>query len=63
MPAPPSTGTDPRDSVVDADCRSFDHQNLFIASGAVMPSVSTVNITLTIAALALRLADILKKEV
>jgi len=56
-------GNDPRDSVVDADCRSFDHQNLFIASGAVMASVSTFNITLTIAALALRVADTLKKEV
>src|SRR5665213_3854171 len=56
-------GNDPRDSVVDVACRSFDHQHLFIASGAVMASVSTFNITLTIAALALRVADTLKKEV
>jgi glucose dehydrogenase len=55
-------GSDPRDSVVDQDCRTFDHPNLFISSSATMPTVGTVNVTLTIAALALRLADQLKKE-
>ena len=50
------------DSVVDRDCRTFDHPNLFIAGSSVMPSVGTVNVTLTIAALALRLADQLLKE-
>jgi glucose dehydrogenase len=56
-------GSDPRDSVVDKDCRTFDHPNLFIASSGTMPTVGTVNVTLTIAALALRVADQLKKEV
>ncbi|HEY4317293.1 MAG TPA: GMC family oxidoreductase [Herbaspirillum sp.] len=56
-------GRDARDSVVDRDCRSFDHDNLFISGSAVMPTVGTVNVTLTIAALALRIADALKKEI
>ncbi|KAF3460192.1 GMC family oxidoreductase [Ralstonia pseudosolanacearum] len=55
-------GSDPKDSVVDKDCRTFDHPNLFISSSATMPTVGTVNVTLTIAALALRIADQLKKE-
>lgn len=50
-------GDDPRDSVVDGDCRSHDHPNLFIASSSVFASASTVNSSLTIAALALRIAD------
>jgi choline dehydrogenase-like flavoprotein len=53
-------GGDPRDSVVDAHCRSHDHENLFIASGSVMPVAGTVNCTLTIAALSLRIADTLR---
>lgn len=50
-------GNDPANSVVDADCRTHDHPNLYIASSAVMPSAASVNCTLTIAALACRLAD------
>lgn len=50
-------GPDPRDSVVDADCRAHDHPNLWISSSSTFPSVSSVNVTLTIAALALRLGD------
>jgi len=56
-------GSDPRDSVVDGHCRSYDHENLFVAGGAVMPCVATANVTLTIAALSLRVADQLKREV
>ncbi|WP_438501134.1 GMC family oxidoreductase, partial [Listeria monocytogenes] len=48
-------GADARDSVVDKDCRTFDHPNLFISSSSTMPTVGTVNVTLTIAALALRM--------
>ena len=55
-------GANAADSVVDRDCRTFDHPNLFIAGSSVMPSVGTVNVTLTIAALALRLADQLIQE-
>lgn len=53
-------GKDPKTSVVDADCRTHDHDNLFIAGSAVMPSAGTVNCTLTLAALALRLSDRLR---
>ena len=56
-------GKNPKDSVVDSDCRTHDHKNLFIASSGVMPTVGTVNCTLTIAALSLRIADKLKAEV
>jgi choline dehydrogenase-like flavoprotein len=55
-------GNDPADSVVDADCRTHDHRNLFLATSGVMPSAASVNCTLTVAALALRLADKLKRE-
>ena len=50
-------GTDPRNSVVDANCRAHDHPNLFVAGSAVFSSAACVNSTLTIAALALRLGD------
>lgn len=53
-------GTDPRASVVDADCRVHGMQNLFIASSAVFPTSSQANPTLTIVAIALRLAAHLK---
>lgn len=52
----------PADGVVDPDCRVHGVENLFIASGAVLPTSSQANPTLTIVALALRLADRLKSE-
>jgi choline dehydrogenase-like flavoprotein len=55
-------GADPRDSVVDADCRSHDHPNLFMASTGVMCTGSTVNPTLTSVALALRATETIKSE-
>jgi choline dehydrogenase-like flavoprotein len=56
-------GSNAADSVVDADCRTHDHANLFVAGSAVMPSAGSVNCTLTVAALALKLADKLKREI
>jgi choline dehydrogenase-like flavoprotein len=50
-------GADPADSVVDADCRTHEHDNLWIASSSVFSSAGCVNSTLTIAALALRIGD------
>lgn len=47
-------GRDPRSSVVDADCRSHDHPNLFIVGASVFPTCGTANPTLTVAAIALR---------
>ena len=52
--------TDPGDSVVDEQCRAHDHENLFLATSGTMPSAGTVNCTLTLAALSLRIADTLK---
>lgn len=50
----------PRDGVVDADCRVHGIANLYIAGGAVFPTSSQANPTLTIVALSLRLAEHLK---
>jgi hypothetical protein len=47
-------------SVVDADCRVHGYQNLFLAGSSVFPTSGYANPTLTIVALALRLADRLK---
>ena len=47
----------PADGVVDADCRVFGTDNLYVASGSVLPTSSQANPTLTTLALALRLAD------
>ena len=50
-------GTDPRTSVVNADCRAHDVPNLYVVDGSVFPSASEKNPTLTIMALAARVAD------
>lgn len=72
--APPSTrggchhlGTtrmsaDPRTGVVDADCRVHGLDNLFIAGSSVYPTGGYVNPTLTLVALAHRLAAHLKER-
>jgi len=54
-------GRDPKDSVVDADCRAHDHENLYIAGGATMPSASCINSTLSMVAVSLMMADRLKQ--
>ena len=54
-------GTDPKTAVVDSDLRTFDHPNLFIEGSAVFPTVGAANPTLTIAALALRSVDVIRK--
>lgn len=45
----------------DWDCRTHDHDNLFVASSSVFPTASTMNPTLTIAALSFRIADRLRE--
>lgn len=47
----------PSDGVVDANCAVHGVPNLFIAGSAVFPTASTATPTLTLLALALRLAD------
>jgi choline dehydrogenase-like flavoprotein len=50
-------GTDRKSSVVDSDCCTHDHRNLFIAGSSVFPTCGSPNPTLTLAALALRTAQ------
>ena len=52
--------TTPRQGVVDCNCAMFELPNVHIASSAVFPTSSHANPTLTIVALALRLANHLK---
>ncbi len=54
-------GDDPRRSVVNADCRSWDIGNLWICDGSVFPTVGGVNPSLTIQAIACRTADRIKR--
>ena len=53
-------GDNTRTSVVDSNCRVHGIKNLYISSAAVFPTSSQANPTLTIVALALRLAAHLK---
>lgn len=51
---------DPDHGVVDADCRVHEAANLYVAGSSVFPTSGLVNPTLTLTALAIRLADHLK---
>ena len=53
---------DPKHGVVDPNCRVFGTGNLYVASSAVFPTSSYANPTLTIVALAIRLADHLGRQ-
>jgi len=56
-------GDDPARSVVDPDGRAWDHPNLFITDAAALPTSAAVNPALTVAALALRAARPVAREV
>ena len=53
----------PHEGVVDSDCKIHGFANIFIASSSVFPTGGHANPTLTIVALALRIADHLKTTV
>jgi choline dehydrogenase-like flavoprotein len=53
---------DPKQGVVDENCRVHGISNLYIASSSVFPTVSFANPTLTIVALALRLCEHLESR-
>ena len=53
---------DPKLGVVDESCQVHGMTNLFIAGSSIFPNVGFSNPTLTIVALALRLADHIKKQ-
>jgi choline dehydrogenase-like flavoprotein len=57
-----SMGTSAADSVVDADQRSWAHRNLFVVGSGSFPTMGTSNPTLTMAALSLRTAERMIKE-
>jgi choline dehydrogenase-like flavoprotein len=50
------------DSVVNKDQRCWDHSNMYLLGSGVFPTTGTANPTLTLAALSLRTADIIKQE-
>lgn len=55
-------GHDSRDAVVDSNCRSFDLENLYVVSTAVLPTSGQASPTLTAVQLGLRLADHLARK-
>ena len=52
----------PQDGVVDLNCEVFDTKNLYVCGGSVFPTSGYANPTLTIVALAIRLADHLRTK-
>lgn len=54
--------TDPKEGVVDADCRVHGVAGLYVAGGSVFPTSGHANPTLMILAMAIRLADHLKTK-
>jgi choline dehydrogenase-like flavoprotein len=55
-------GTDPKTSVVNEWGRCHDVKNLFVIDGSIFPTAGAVNPTNTIQALALYVADTMKKN-
>ena len=51
-----------QEGVVDADCRVFGMENLYVADGSVFRSSAAVNPALTIIANALRVGDKIKER-
>jgi len=54
-------GHDPKTSVLNADCRAHDVENLYVTDGSFMPTGGSVPYTWTIYANAFRVAEIIKK--
>ena len=55
-------GSDPARSVVDADCQSWDVKRLYVGDASLIPRTLSVNPSLTIMALADRLAENLDRD-
>lgn len=56
-------GKDPKTSVLNQNCRTHDVDNLYVTDSSFMPSSMGVNPSLTIAANALRVADVITTEI
>ena len=54
-------GTDPTTSALDTMCRAYDHENLYVVDASFLPTSAAVNPALSIAAMALRVADHLRR--
>jgi choline dehydrogenase-like flavoprotein len=54
-------GLDPKNSVLDINCKTHDVDNLYVVDGSFFPSSAAINPGLTIIANALRVADVLRK--
>ena len=50
-------GVDPKESVLDLNCRTHDVENLYVVDGSFFPSSGALNPTLTITANAIRVAE------
>jgi choline dehydrogenase-like flavoprotein len=55
-------GKNPRTSVLNSFCQSWEVKNLFVTDGSCFTSSSEKNPTLTIMALSLRAADYIKEQ-
>ncbi len=55
--------TDPRTSVLNRDCRAWDVENLYVTDASCFPSGGRVPFTATIYANALRVAEVIAKQV
>lgn len=55
-------GADPRNSVLDRNCRTHDVENIWVTDGAAFPSMGTVNPTLTMMANTVRACDVMIEE-
>jgi choline dehydrogenase-like flavoprotein len=55
-------GTDKKNSVVNHEQRSWDHENLYLVGGGSMPTIGTANVTDTVAALCFRSAEFMIKD-
>lgn len=55
-------GTSPSNSVVDANLRSWEYQNLYMLGAGSMPSIGSANTTLSLAALAFKSSEQMLKD-
>ncbi|MEM9527659.1 MAG: GMC family oxidoreductase, partial [Bacteroidota bacterium] len=55
-------GTDPKNSVLDPNCKAWDLDNLYVVDASFQPSQGATNPTLTIIANAIRVADHIRKD-
>lgn len=55
-------GTDPKDSVLDVNCKAWSFDNLYVTDGGFMPTSGSGNPTNTIEANSFRVADVLLKR-